>query len=203
MPATDNSDSPNRLVLDHVFADTIGALRTALESALLERRAIEERFTTDMLLGDARWETSYSIPGEGDPPRVQADITLTWPTWSQASYRRWTLTGELSVVPTIETEIVIRAQGLDRPPDLAKVMTAIPDDSPNIGEDRLERVPGAALETVHDENLVPTGFAVEFAYVGNIGVRAEVLADGNRLDELFSAVGVWISGMLIGLGDTA
>ena len=37
-------------MLDHVFADAIGALRTALEEAMLERKAIEERFTTDALM---------------------------------------------------------------------------------------------------------------------------------------------------------
>ena len=36
-------------MLDHVFADAIGALRTALEQAMLERKAIEERFTTCLL----------------------------------------------------------------------------------------------------------------------------------------------------------
>ena len=38
-------------MLDHVFTDAIGALREALENALLERQAFEERFQTDILLG--------------------------------------------------------------------------------------------------------------------------------------------------------
>ena len=96
-------------MLDHVFADAIGALRSALELAMLERQAVEERFTTDALLGDTRWETTYSIPGEGNPPRVQADMTLLWPTWSQTAYRNWYLTGELNEIPAIEAEVVARA----------------------------------------------------------------------------------------------
>ena len=52
-------------MLDHVFTDAIGALRDALENALLERQAFEERFHTDVLLGDLIWATSYVIPGEG------------------------------------------------------------------------------------------------------------------------------------------
>ena len=72
-------------MLDHVFTDAIGALRDAFEGALLERQAFEERFHTDVLLGDMTWETSYGLPGEGLPPRVQADITLTWPTWAQTA----------------------------------------------------------------------------------------------------------------------
>ena len=69
-------------MLDHVFTDAIGALREALENALLERQAFEERFQTDILLGDTTWETTYGLPGEGLPPRVRADISLLWPTWS-------------------------------------------------------------------------------------------------------------------------
>ena len=74
-------------MLDHVFSDAIGALREALESARLERQGLEERFHSDMLLGNVTWETSYVLPGEGNPPRVQCDLTLDWPTWSQTSYR--------------------------------------------------------------------------------------------------------------------
>ncbi len=76
-------------MLDHVFTDAIGALRDALESALLERQAFEERFSADVLLGDLTWATSYSLPGEGLPPRVQADLTLSWPTWAQTAWRTW------------------------------------------------------------------------------------------------------------------
>ena len=188
-------------MLDHVFADAIGALRTALEHAMLERQAVEERFTTDALLGDTRWETTYSIPGEGDPPRVQADITLLWPTWSQTAYRSWFLTGELSAVPAIDAEVVVRAQGLETPPDLAAVAAALPSASPAMGADQLERVPGATIELVHDEAYQLDSHALEFAYAGSFNLRAEVLADGNLLDEIFSAAGGWISGALIGLSD--
>ena len=61
-------------MLDHVFTDAIGALRDALEQAMLERQAFEERFQVDVLLGDVTWETSYGLPGEGLPPRVRADL---------------------------------------------------------------------------------------------------------------------------------
>ncbi|HET8931310.1 MAG TPA: hypothetical protein VFN21_11680, partial [Acidimicrobiales bacterium] len=76
-------------MLDHVFTDAIGALRDAVEGAFLERQAFEERFQADVLLGDLTWETSYSLPGEGAPPRTRADLTLAWPTWAQTAYRSW------------------------------------------------------------------------------------------------------------------
>ena len=78
-------------MLDHVFVDAIGALRDALEAALLERMSPEEHFQVDVLLGDTTWETSYGLPGEGTPPRVRCDITLDWPTWSQSAFRSWLL----------------------------------------------------------------------------------------------------------------
>jgi len=188
-------------VLDHVFADAIGALRSALELAMLERQAVEERFTTDALLGDTRWETSYSIPGEGDPPTVQADITLLWPTWSQTAYRSWYLTGELQAVPAIDAEVVIRAQGLTSTPDVATIIAKLPASSPSMGTDRLELLPGATIETLLGDDLEISEYALELAYAGSFDLREEVLADGNRLDEIFSAAGGWISGVLIRLSD--
>ena len=78
-------------MLDHVFTDAIGAVRAALESAMLERQAFEERFQTDVLLGDTTWETTYGLPGEAAAPEISAVVTLAWPTWSQTAYRTWFL----------------------------------------------------------------------------------------------------------------
>ena len=95
-------------MLDHVFTDAIGALRDAVEGAMLERQAFEERFQADVLLGDLTWETSYALPGEGSPPRTRADLTLDWPTWSQTAYRSWYIGDPLDDPPRIEIEIVLR-----------------------------------------------------------------------------------------------
>lgn len=189
-------------MLDHVFADAIGALRSALEMAMLERQAVEERFTTDALLGDTRWETSYSIPGEGTPPRVQADLTLQWPTWSQTAYRSWFLTGELADVPAIEAEIVVRAQRLPEPPDPSHVLRALPNASPAMGRNTLGRVEGVTIETNYAEDLQDADYAIEVSYVGSFELHTDVLADGNLLDEIFSAAGGWISSTLVLLSDS-
>lgn len=189
-------------MLDHVFADAIGALRAALELALLERQATEERFTTDALLGDTRWETSYSIPGESDPPQVQADITLLWPTWSQTAYRSWYLTGDLALIPAIDAEVVVRAQGLTSAPDVASVLASLPDESPEMGVDTLVRAAGATVEAMHDDEGQLIAHALEVSYEGSFELPSELLADGNRLDELFSATGSWISSTLITLSDS-
>ena len=189
-------------MLDHVFADAIGALRAALEIAMLERQAVEERFTTDALLGDTRWETSYSLPGEGVPPRVQADMTLQWPTWSQTAYRSWYLTGELSDIPAIEAEVVMRAQRLPEPPDPSVVLETVPEASPAIGNNVLERIEGTTIETIYGADLSTAEYAIEVGYSGIFELHADVLADGNLLDEMFQAAGGWISSTLVLLSDS-
>src|SRR5918996_4294859 len=113
-------------MLDHVFTDAIGALRDAMEGAFLERQAFEERFQVDVLLGDVTWETSYGLPGEGSPPRVRADLTIDWPTWSQTAYRNWYIGEPVDEPPEILVEIVLRVQRLAGIPDPKVVLDAPP-----------------------------------------------------------------------------
>ena len=187
-------------MLDHVFTDAIGALRDALENALLERQAFEERFHTDVLLGDLIWETSYGIPGEGHPPRVQADLTLAWPTWSQTAYRSWYLDEELSEPPRIEIEVVVRIQRLAVAPDARRVLAALPVESPSIGSEGLTRS-GPTVEAVSNEDLTETVHAIEVSYEGSYELDEATLADGSILDDHFSSMGGWVSSTLVRLGD--
>jgi hypothetical protein len=187
-------------VLDHVFTDAIGALRDAFEGALLERQAFEERFHTDVLLGDMTWETSYGLPGEGLPPRVQADITLTWPTWAQTAYRSWYIGETLDEPPRIDIEIVLRVQRLASGPDPAALLAVLPEMSPAIGDDRLERS-GPTVETVYPSDLTNPEYAIEVSYEGSYEVDEGTLADGTLLDDHLSAMGGWISSVLVRVGD--
>lgn len=208
-------------MLDHVFTDAISALRDAFESAFLERQAFEEHFQADVLLGDLTWETSYGLPGEGEPPRVVAHITFDWPTWSQTAYRRWYVEGVLESSPAIELEVVLRVQRLADPPDPAVLMATLPPVTPHIGSERLERA-GLTVETGHFEteddderDLDPDeprpgrvpGHAVEYAaeitYEGLYELTEDALADGSAraLDEHLGALGGWIASMLVRLGD--
>ena len=187
-------------MLDHVFTDAIGALRDALENALLERQAFEERFHTDVLLGDLTWETSYGIPGEGLPPRVRADLTLEWPTWSQTAYRSWYIEEELPEAPTIDIEVVLRIQRLVDAPDPRRVLDVLPSESPAIGSERLRRS-GPTVEAVSNDDLTETEHAIEVSYEGSYELDEATLADGSILDDHFSAMGGWISSTLVRLGD--
>lgn len=198
-------------MLDHVFTDAISALRDAFERAFLERQAFEEHFQVDVLLGDVTWETSYGLPGEGQPPRVVAHITFDWPTWSQTSYRRWYVDEVLDEQPAIEMEIVLRVQRLARQPDLGDVLGVLPSTSPLIGHDRLERagvtVEIGYLEEAADGDSAPAllapEHAVEITYEGLYELAEETLADGasSVLDDHFGALGGWIAATLVKLGD--
>jgi hypothetical protein len=187
-------------MLDHVFTDAIGALRDALEKAMLERQAFEERFQTDVLLGDLTWETSYSLPGEGTPPRIRCDITLDWPTWSQTAYRSWYIEEELDEPPHIEIEVILRIQRLATAPDPAAVLQKLPMESPPIGAEVLRRS-GPTLECSYGDDLEDLEHAIEVSYEGSYELDEQTLADGSILDLHFSAMGGWISSTLVRLGD--
>jgi hypothetical protein len=188
-------------MLDHVFTDAIGALRDAFEGAMLERQAFEERFQVDVLLGDMTWETSYGLPGEGLPPRAQADITLEWPTWAQSSYRSWYIGEPFDEGPRIEIEIVLRVQRLESSPDPLLLLAVLPEQSPPIGDERLERS-GPTIETMFaSAELDEPEYAIEVSYEGSYELDEATLADGSILDTHFGAMGGWISSTLVKVGD--
>ena len=166
-------------MLDHVFTDAIGALRDALENALLERQAFEERFQVDVLLGDMTWETSYGLPGEGFPPRVQADIVLTWPTWAQTAYRNWYNDEPFDEPPEIQVEVSLRIQRLASRPEVERVLAVLPETSPPVG----------------------TEFAIEVSYEGVVPLEEGTLKDGSVLDDHFGGAGGWVASTLVRLGD--
>lgn len=187
-------------MFDHVFTDAIGALKDALESALLERLTIEERLQTDVLGGDTVWESAFGLPGEGEPPRVRADLSLTWPTWSQSAYRSWALHGDPDDRPTIEVEVVFRMQRLTERPDPTQIVEVLPPDSPEIGRDRLTRG-GLTVEEIFSIGLGSSSFAAEVSYEGAYALRRSTLEDPDNLDRDLSAMGGWIASTLVKLGD--
>src|SRR5438105_6843581 len=168
-------------MLDHVFIDLIAAMRKSFSEALLERQAVEERFQVDVLLGDLSWETSYSLPGEGTPPRVRADISLDWPTWSQSAYRSWSIGESTEDQPEIGIEIVLRIQRLASGPDLDAVLKVLPDESPMIGGDTLERL-GPTVEQTYDDDMNNCHVAVEVTYEGTYRFEDDGMTDPAVLD---------------------
>jgi hypothetical protein len=187
-------------MLDHIFMDAIGALRRAFDAALLERHTQEERLQVDVLLGDLNWETSYSLPGEGAPPRVVAEVTLEWPTWSQTAYRSWTIGEGFDEPPEIDVEIVLRVQRLLGSPEPAAVVGILPDEGPAMGDETLQRS-APTVERQYDLELVPTETAIEVSYEGVYMLSEAALGDDASLAADFGTLGGWIASSLVKLGD--
>jgi hypothetical protein len=187
-------------MLDHVFTDAIGALRDALEAALLERMSPDEHFQVDVLTGDTTWETCYGLPGEATPPRVRADITLDWSTWSQTAFRSWLRAEEPDEDPRIEIDVVLRLQGLVSLPEPRDVMSVLPTESASLGDVTLRRT-APTVETAYADDLGVVGHAMEFGFEGAYELDDKTLGDGSLLDDHFSAMGGWIASMLVRLGD--
>ena len=106
-------------MLDHLFLDTVGALRAALDQSLLERAGQDDHLVYDLLTGDLVWETTVSLPGDYDPPRVSADISLDWQTWSQSAWRSLSMGEQVEEPPEIGIEVAFRAQRLATRPALS------------------------------------------------------------------------------------
>ncbi|MFM7892633.1 MAG: hypothetical protein ACKO8P_02290 [Actinomycetota bacterium] len=190
-------------MLDHVFTDAIGALRDAFTNAFLERQAFEEHLHSDVLLGDLVWATSYGLPGEGQPPRVVAHITFTWPSWSQATYRAWYVEEIYHEAPVIEMEIVFRVQRLVSPVDAAKIAGVAPLTSPRLGSQQLTRESISSETISATDTTRPTDHAAEAVYHGAYELAEATLADGTNklLDEHFGSLGGWVASTLVKLGD--
>jgi hypothetical protein len=187
-------------MLDHVFLDAVASLRQALDDALLERHKHEDRLAVDILLGDVVWETSCSLPGEGVPPRVRADITLDWPTWSQAAWRAWSVGEPADEFPELGFEVVLRVQRLADRPDVDRVVGVLPQESPEIGSERLERS-GPLIEESYNTDLSQRQLAVEVAYEGTYRLTETALNEPKELAGHLGTLGGWIASSLVRLGD--
>jgi hypothetical protein len=193
-------------VLDHILVDLIGAIRRSFEEALLQRQAVEERFQIDVFLGDVSWETSYSLPGEEQPPRVRADLSLDWPTWSQTSYRSWSIGEAPDELPEVVVEVALRIQRLAESPSAATVLGVLPTSSPLLlGSESLARS-STTFEQVHaepgdDGSPGPARWAVEATYEGSLRLEESHLEDPSSIEPAIGLLTRWIASTLVQLAD--
>jgi hypothetical protein len=194
-------------VFDHVLVDVIGTIRGSFERALLQRQAVEERFQVDVFLGDVSWETSYSLPGEEQPPRVRADVSVDWPTWSQTSYRSWSIGEPPDELPEAVIEVALRVQRMAEAPDTEKVMAALPAHGPLADPADLVRT-ATTIEQVHAEpggggggTAVSPRWAVEATYEGSVRFSEQQLEDPSTVTPVFDGLTRWIASTLIALAD--
>jgi hypothetical protein len=193
-------------VLDHILVDVIGTIRASFERALLQRQAVEERFQVDVFLGDVSWETSYSLPGEEQPPRVRADVSVDWPTWSQTAYRSWSIGEPPDELPEVVIEVALRVQRMAEAPDTEKVMAALPRTGP-LG-DPLDLVRTATtIEQVRTDGEDGVGgdratrWAAEATYEGALRFSEQQLEEPAALVPVFDGLTRWIASTLISLAD--
>jgi hypothetical protein len=184
-------------VLDHLLVDVITAIRTSFDRALLQRQAVEERFQVDVFLGDVSWETSYSLPGEEQPPRVRADVSVDWPTWSQTSYRSWSIGESPDELPEVIIEVALRIQRLSEAPDPNMVLRALPED-PMLGLEPLVRT-ATTFEQVHAGPRVR--WAVEATYEGSLRFTEAQMEKPSEIEPVIAQLTRWISSTLIALAD--
>jgi hypothetical protein len=193
-------------VIDHLLVDVIDALHRSFDLALLQRQAVEERFQVDVFLGDISFETSYSLPGEEQPPRVRADLSIDWPTWSQTAYRSWSIGETPSELPEVIVEVVLRIQRLSEPPALETVLAALPPESPHLGAEALVRT-SATIEQVFEETAtadppgLPIRWAVEGTYEGSIRFEENHLEDSGTIGPVIDALTRWVASILVQLAD--
>ncbi len=187
-------------MLDHVFTDAIDALSQSLEQSLLERLAVEDHLHVDILLGDLSWETSYGLLGESAPPKVRADISMLWTTWSQSAFRDWYIGDGFSEPPHIDIEVTLRIQRLAEEPDIAALLAAAPATGPEVAGAELYRA-GPTVERSYDVDLADVACAFEIAYAGTCELDEATLEDGSRLDTHFAQLGGWIAASLVKLND--
>ncbi len=194
-------------MLDHLLVDLISAVQDSLDRALLERQAAEERFQVDVFLGDVSFETSYSLPGEGQPPRVRVDISIDWPTWSQTAYRSWSNGEAPTEMPEAILGVSMRIQRLAEPPSADRVLSVLSPVSPPIGQDPLVRT-ATTIEEVRADSEAgdpadePTvRWAVEGSYEGAVRFDEVQLEDPDSLASIADALTRWVSSTLVRLAD--
>jgi hypothetical protein len=195
-------------VFDHLLVDVIGTIRDSFDRALLQRQAVEERFQVDVFLGDVSWETSYSLPGEEQPPRVRADVSVDWPTWSQTSYRSWSIGEPPDEMPEVVIEVALRVQRMAEAPDTEKVMAALPLGGP-LGDPMdlirtattIEQVRTDADPAADDGAPGGTRWAAEATYEGSVRFSEQQLDEPSSLVPVFDGLTRWIASTLITLAD--
>ena len=192
-------------MLDHLLVDLITAVRRSFDEGLLQRQAVEERFQVDVFLGDVSWETSYSLPGEQQPPRVRVDVSVDWPTWSQTAYRSWLIGETPDELPEVLLEVAMRIQRLAEAPAIDRLLAVLPAESPPLGSGALVRS-STTIEQVHGSAGEPDGapavrWAVEATYEGSLRFDEQHMEDPSSIGPVADTLTRWVSSTLVLLAD--
>jgi hypothetical protein len=189
-------------VIDHILVDLISAIRASFDEALLQRQAVEERFQVDVFLGDVSWETSFSLPGEEQPPRVRADLSIDWPTWSQTAYRSWSIGEPPDELPEVVIEVALRIQRLAEPLPADSVLEVLGRESPALGAESLVRS-ATTVEEVHgaEAETDAVRWAIEATYEGSLRFEERHLEDPATIRPMTDVLARWVASTLVQLAD--
>lgn len=175
-------------------------MRTALESALLERLDSDEHFQIDILSGDTSWDTSYGLPGDDDANAVRLDINLEWPTWSQTALRQLNIGENPAEGPEVGVELIIRVTNLEGEPDWSAVLAHVDVRGPRLGDEPVERT-AINVEHTTDAEGKNRRTSLEITFEGSFSFTEEALADTKALDDAFDPLGGWLASVLVRLAD--
>ena len=182
-------------MMDHVFTDVIGAFRIGLDTAPLQQLALEDRFQSDVLLGDLRWESSYTLADQPEEPGLRADVSLEWSTWSQTAYRSWYLDEGLEELPRVDIAVVFRRQHINTPPPVEAWFVTLPELSVDMdGQCLARQLP--TVEIGYTDQLIPAHYAFEAAYEGTYELSESALDEAQLIEADFSRLGNWVADQL-------
>ena len=123
---------------------------------------------------------------------------MDWPTWSQTSYRSWSIGEPPDELPEIVVEVALRVQRLAEAPDTDMVLHALPGANPLLGVDPLV-LTATTIEQVHADGGVR--WAVEATYEGSVHFSERQLEDPGEIGPVIAGLTRWISSTLVQLAD--
>ncbi|MCL5973758.1 MAG: hypothetical protein ACYCWN_01625 [Ferrimicrobium sp.] len=189
-------------MLDHLFLRFIASLKASLNSSMLERAGLEEQLHNDLMLGDLTFETSYSLPGEASPPRVRADLTVEWPTWSQGSYRSWAIGDGIEDPIEIVIEVALRFTGLgELPTTPLQLLTHLPRHSTQTILNAPMELQRVTVETSYDITTDDSELSAEVVYETTCTFDEQLIDDEDRVQQALHQLTGWISSVLVQASD--
>ena len=188
-------------MLDHLFLRFINSLKHSLNTSMLERAGLEEQLHHDLILGDISFETSFSLPGEANPPHIRADISLEWSAWSQGSYRSWSLGEGIEEPIEMVLEVALRFASLSAlPSSIDELRSSLPHSSPIFLNGPLE-IQRVTFENSRDIATDEVELSAEVVYEATVSLDEPVLEDPSILDGPTSELTGWIASILVKASD--
>jgi hypothetical protein len=133
---------------------------------------------------------------------------VDWPTWSQTSYRSWSIGEPPDEMPEVVIEVALRVQRMAEAPDTEKVMAALPLGGP-LGDamdlirtaTTIEQVRTDADPDADDGTPGGTRWAAEATYEGSVRFSEHQLDEPASIAPVFDGLTRWIASTLITLAD--